>query len=372
MMNNTFIFWVLLLVNGVYGVEADEVLSVSVMEGDSVTLHTDVTEVPKDTDIIWKFGNEIIARMNEADGNPSTYDGPGAIFKDRLKLDKQTGSLTITNIRTEHIGHYSVDVKSMNAKLKTFQVTVHDVVKSVPLMEGDSLTLHTGVTEIQGSDQIVWKFEDQVIRITNLNSADSRWSNIHVNDKTRDLTIRNIRRDQSGVYKVEANTISMILHRKLRIKISGVFSANGVKEMSERDGDTVTLQTRITNITGDDVIEWTFGPQNTSVVKTDRENGRIIYNEHDVRFTNKLQLDIKTGDLKISNFDTDVAGVYHIKIIKSTYAIEKSFSVTVSAQSGAPSGIYGAGVGLVVWALTVFFAARTISNEGKGVSVNIK
>ncbi|KAL0161019.1 hypothetical protein M9458_044744, partial [Cirrhinus mrigala] len=63
--------------------------------------------------------------MNEADGgNPSTNDGPGAIFKDRLKLDKQTGSLTITNIKNEHVGHYSVDIKSTDAKLKTFQVIV--------------------------------------------------------------------------------------------------------------------------------------------------------------------------------------------------------------------------------------------------------
>uniref|UniRef100_A0A8C1AKU6 Immunoglobulin domain-containing protein n=1 Tax=Cyprinus carpio carpio TaxID=630221 RepID=A0A8C1AKU6_CYPCA len=222
MMNNTFLFWVLILVNGVFGVDADEVKSVSVMVGDSVTLHADVTEELRGSNIIWKFGDEIIARMNEADGNPSTYDGPGALFKDRLKLDKQTGSLTITNIRTEHNGSYSVDIRSTIAKLKTFQVTVHDVVESVSLMEGDSVTLHTGVTKIQGSDQIVWKFGDQVIPITNLNSAaDERWSNIHLNDQTRDLTIRNIRRDQSGDYKVEANTISMILHRKLRINISG-------------------------------------------------------------------------------------------------------------------------------------------------------
>uniref|UniRef100_A0A671SI39 Immunoglobulin domain-containing protein n=1 Tax=Sinocyclocheilus anshuiensis TaxID=1608454 RepID=A0A671SI39_9TELE len=276
MRNNTFLFGVLLLVNGVFGVEADEV-SVSVMEGDYLTLNTDITEVPRDSKIIWKFGDEIIARINEADGHPSTYDGPGAIFKDRLKLDKQTGSLTITNIRTEHIGHYSVDIKSIDAKLKTFQVTVH-----------------------------------------------------------------------------------------------GVFSFDGVKKMSVRDGDPVTLQTRITNITADNVIQWTFGPQNTSVVKTDRESRRIIYNEHDVRFTDRLHLNIQTGDLTISNTKTEVSGLYQIKIIKRTYTIQKSFSVTVSAQSGAASGICGAGVGLVVWAVTVFFATRSISNQGKGVSVNIK
>ncbi len=107
-----------------FGVDADEV-SVSVMVGDSVTLNTDVTEVPNDTKIIWRFGDEIIARMNEADGKPSIYYGPDALFRDRLKLDKQTGSLTITNIRTEHIGRYSVDIKSEDAKLKTFRVIVH-------------------------------------------------------------------------------------------------------------------------------------------------------------------------------------------------------------------------------------------------------
>ncbi len=107
-----------------FGVDADKV-SVSVMVGDSVTLNTDVTEVPNDTKIIWRFGDEIIARMNEADGKHSIYYGLVAIFRDRLKLDKQTGSLTITNIRTEHIGHYSVDIKSEDAKLKTFRVIVH-------------------------------------------------------------------------------------------------------------------------------------------------------------------------------------------------------------------------------------------------------
>ncbi len=47
-------------------------------------------------------------------------------------------------------------------------VAVTDVVVSVSVMEGDSVTLHTGVSEIQRDDQIVWKFEDQVIPIAHL------------------------------------------------------------------------------------------------------------------------------------------------------------------------------------------------------------
>ncbi len=47
-------------------------------------------------------------------------------------------------------------------------VAVTDVVESVSVIEGDSVTLHAGVTEIQRDDQIVWKFEDQVIPIAHL------------------------------------------------------------------------------------------------------------------------------------------------------------------------------------------------------------
>ncbi len=59
-------------------------------------------------------------------------------------------------------------------------------------------------------------------QVNGLNSpVDARWRNIHLNDQTRDLVISNIRSDQSGVYKVEINTISMVLHRKFRIAVGG-------------------------------------------------------------------------------------------------------------------------------------------------------
>ncbi len=61
---------------------------------------------------------------------------------------------------------------------------------------------------------------DGLEQVNGLNSAaDSRWSNVHLNDQTRELTIRNIRRDQSGDYKEEVNTISKILHRKFLITV---------------------------------------------------------------------------------------------------------------------------------------------------------
>lgn len=52
-------------------------------------------------------------------------------------------------------------------------------------------------------------------------SDDAKWRNIRLNVKTRDLVISNIQSDQSGVYKVEINTISMVLHRKFHIAVGG-------------------------------------------------------------------------------------------------------------------------------------------------------
>uniref|UniRef100_A0A9J8CF67 Si:ch73-27e22.7 n=1 Tax=Cyprinus carpio carpio TaxID=630221 RepID=A0A9J8CF67_CYPCA len=76
--------------------------SVSVMKGDSVTLNTGLSEIQKDDVLEWRFGAERlrIARINKAAGTTTYDDVPGGNFKDRLKLDVQTGSLTIMNSRT--------------------------------------------------------------------------------------------------------------------------------------------------------------------------------------------------------------------------------------------------------------------------------
>ncbi|KAL0161168.1 hypothetical protein M9458_044893, partial [Cirrhinus mrigala] len=68
---------------------------VSVMEGDSVTLHTYVDTNQK-------------GRM-----------------RDRLKLDHETGSLTITNINTTDSGVYRLQIISSRTSQKVFIVAVY-------------------------------------------------------------------------------------------------------------------------------------------------------------------------------------------------------------------------------------------------------
>ncbi|XP_058616253.1 SLAM family member 5-like [Onychostoma macrolepis] len=101
--------------------------SVSVTESDSVTLHTGVTEIREDDDILWKFRADTspIAEISRVAGIFSTYSGPDGRFRNRLKLDNQTGSLTITNITTEHAGRYEVQRSGVKWSSKIFSVSVY-------------------------------------------------------------------------------------------------------------------------------------------------------------------------------------------------------------------------------------------------------
>ncbi len=113
-------------VSGVFGVEG-EMKSLSVMEGDSVTLHTDVTDIQgNETMIQWMFGAEdpdiIIAEIDREANNSDVTDER---FRDRVKMDSQTGSLTITNIRTTDSGLYQVEITTNSTVVKTFSVTVY-------------------------------------------------------------------------------------------------------------------------------------------------------------------------------------------------------------------------------------------------------
>jgi len=102
--------------------------SVSVTEGDSVTLHTGLTEIHEDEEIWWKYGAEktLFAEIKRAAGIFSTYDDvPDGRFRDRLKLDDQTGSLIITHTTTEHTGDYKLEIRGAKRSSKTFSVSVY-------------------------------------------------------------------------------------------------------------------------------------------------------------------------------------------------------------------------------------------------------
>ncbi|XP_042568281.1 SLAM family member 9-like isoform X1 [Cyprinus carpio] len=110
--------------HGVFG-GTDVMKSLSVMEGDSVTLNTDVN-VQRDDQILWMFKvNNSFTRIAEIH-RQKIYIGDSTLaFRKRVQMDSQTGSMTIRNIRTEHSGLYKLQIIKDEVTSKSFSVAVY-------------------------------------------------------------------------------------------------------------------------------------------------------------------------------------------------------------------------------------------------------
>ncbi len=105
------------------GASAVETDSVIVMEGDAVTLYTNIEMNQKDR-MTWFFGDNRIAIINGYQSKICADVQCKEIFRDRLKVNNMTGSLTITDTRTTDSGLYQLEITSRNT-VNIFSVTVH-------------------------------------------------------------------------------------------------------------------------------------------------------------------------------------------------------------------------------------------------------
>ncbi len=102
--------------SGASGVE-----TVSVMEGDSVTLHTGVKTNLKGR-IRWYNEGICIAQITGDQIKICTDAVCTERFRDRLELENKTGSLIIRNISSTDSGLYHLQINSSNEQI--FSVTV--------------------------------------------------------------------------------------------------------------------------------------------------------------------------------------------------------------------------------------------------------
>lgn len=112
---------------GVFG-DTREVKSLSVMEGHSVTLHNNITNIQNQDVIEWMFGpQETRIATIYTDLWETVVDDE--MFRDRLQVDNETGSITITDITTEHTGVYLMTFISSSGYIREpsyrFNVTVY-------------------------------------------------------------------------------------------------------------------------------------------------------------------------------------------------------------------------------------------------------
>ncbi|KAK7126581.1 hypothetical protein R3I94_017921 [Phoxinus phoxinus] len=138
MMYKSFFFclWIWLS-RGVFAAGTDEEKSVSVTEGETVTLNTDV-KAQRDNQILWVYrhGSSEI-RIAEIYKQIIDMFDSNVTFGDRLQMDSQTGSLIIRNLRTTDSGLYKLIIFSRNITQKSFSVTVYAPLQ-IPVITGDS------------------------------------------------------------------------------------------------------------------------------------------------------------------------------------------------------------------------------------------
>ncbi|XP_026109689.1 uncharacterized protein LOC113082005 [Carassius auratus] len=196
---------------------------VSVKEGYSVTLHTDV-ETNQQEEIRWYLNDVRIAVIS---GDLSFIctdvqcNEGNERFRDRLKLDHQTGSLTITNTRTTDTGEYKLQIISSRFSIqRTVSVTVtgvsaaeRDEMKTKSVKEGESVTLDTHV--INKPDNLMWHVitgdQSKIFTDIQFEDADGRFGDrLKLDNQTGSLTITDTRTTDSGLYQLQITSYSSI------------------------------------------------------------------------------------------------------------------------------------------------------------------
>lgn len=215
----------LLLVFAIGVPRFDEMTIVSVSKGDSVVLHTNITEIQKDEEIVWRFKKEhVIARIIKDKQIFSTFDNEAdGIFKGKLHLNRN-GNLIITNIGPNTSGIYELDVKGKYHTLhNSFNVTIRDGENQLSVKMGDSVILESGV-ELDDDDLVQWRLEDFVIAEINQTVHsyvhDERFRDrLKLDNETGSLIIDNIRNTDCGVYHLDIMGGRHVIFKKIILSV---------------------------------------------------------------------------------------------------------------------------------------------------------
>ncbi|XP_058616584.1 uncharacterized protein LOC131530377 isoform X2 [Onychostoma macrolepis] len=239
----------------------------------------------------------------------------------------------------------------LNSAIGVFGVDP-DGVKTV--IEGDSLTVQTGFTEMQKDGLTEWKFNNTNIATINKGTGKVEYSDDKLMkmfsgrlnlDQAGFLTIWNIRIKHSGEYKVESTSSVGTKSKTFKViveesPLKSVEDKDEIKVLSATKGSSETLHTDA-ELQKHDLILWRFGAEGSLIAKGDTEdNHTAYYDGDDGRFRGRLEMDSKTGSLTITDLETEHTGEFRLKIISDRRIVFKRFTVTVSGLSpGAVAGI---------------------------------
>ncbi|XP_073793331.1 uncharacterized protein wu:fi37e09 isoform X2 [Danio rerio] len=219
------------IVCGVFSADEDKVKSV--MEGESVTLNPDLTQMHGIIQKKWIFQKK---------GSTTTENIQYVeILKNRLKRNDQTESLTINNMRSKHSGIYILRIDlNTGPKDIRFTVNVEEVpsasdiynieMKNVSVTKGKPVILQTDITKLQGDELIVWRFgdegkllakEDKETKSPPYYNTDERFRDrLQLNDQTGSLIISHTKDTDAGLYTVKINSNEHMTYKIITVAVT--------------------------------------------------------------------------------------------------------------------------------------------------------
>ncbi|XP_016107282.1 SLAM family member 5-like [Sinocyclocheilus grahami] len=402
------LFCVTLLVDGVFGY-TDEVKSVSVMEGDSVTLYTDLTEIQKADLILWTFGsdNTRIVQINRMANKISLYeDALDGRFRDRLKVDLQTGSLTITNTTTQHTGVYRflqiIDGKEVLPKKFCIIVSAHlpvPVISSnssqcssssssycslvcsvvnvghvtLSWYKGNSLLSSISVSDLSISLSLPLEVEYQEKNSYSCvlnNPISNQTQHLDISQLCQPCSAPGLSAGHIALVCACALAVAAVLcgiyyycQRKMRkqadkgdepdgeelkslkggntsvqegdLETSVLLKEDKITSVPVIEGQSVTLHTDLTEIREIDMIWWKFADSKERscakfvlIATLNKTNNEVnLYNETVQQFKDSLKLNLDTGSLTITSITPEHYGFYKLHITSKEEMVVHTFSV---------------------------------------------
>nr|XP_055073054.1 uncharacterized protein LOC129453016 [Misgurnus anguillicaudatus] len=245
-MKKTFTIIILFLVcEGVFG---DDVKSVSVMAGDSVSLQTDLPDLKENDVIWWRFGEGESKDLLAEIVKHKIWYARGR-FRDKLQISGSQTDLTIKNMKIKYSGLYEAEINIDTGTLyKRFNVTVMEsppVINSGPselasftVTEGESVVLPCNV-QTQTDDLILWRFGDESALIAEVDMEDKKTSvfdgadgsfrdRLKMNDQTGDLIITESKPKYTGVYQLKISSNKQTLYKTFNVIVRDSGLSSGV------------------------------------------------------------------------------------------------------------------------------------------------
>ncbi|XP_036420133.1 uncharacterized protein LOC118803752 [Colossoma macropomum] len=160
----------------------EEVVRLQELEGNTVTIHTGLTGVQSDAHILWFYRSEnldtkiVISLVFKGETNT---EYPSERFRDRLQLNRTSGSLTITNISREDSGVYKLHIITGMSSVWSFSVDVYAPV-SKPIIGNQSEKRSVSLREscsplcsVENGKDVSLSWYEEKERISSISSSDS-------------------------------------------------------------------------------------------------------------------------------------------------------------------------------------------------------